>query len=338
MTSITGLVLAAGAGTRAGGPKALSRTPDGTPWIEHAVRLLHGCDRIVVVLGAAAEEAHALVPARAEIVVAEDWDAGMSRSLLTGIAAATGDAVLVTLVDLPGLPASVVGRVAATPVTGATLRQAVFDGRPGHPVLIGSDHWSRLSNSLSGDAGARRYLLENGVEEIECGDLADGLDVDEPRSAAVVTTERLLLRAWTPADAAAIHELWTERDPRVPPHRRIDPDGHPTIADLEARGFAEGLLIVELRDTGEVIGYCGLTDEPELAYELLRRFWGNGYATEAARAVIDRARASGVVRLQAGVRDWNVASQRVLTKLGFEVERVEPDALYGDTLQMARVL
>ena len=336
MTSITGLVLAAGAGTRAGGPKALSRMPDGTPWIEHAVRILDGCDRIVVVLGADAEKARALVPAQAEVVVASDWEAGMSRSLRRGIRAATGDAILVTLVDLPGLPASVVHRVAAAPVTRATLRQAVFGGRPGHPVLIGSDHWVALSDSLSGDAGARQYLLENGVDEVECGDLADGLDLDGPQP--TLETDRLLLRSWRPTDAVVIHDLWTERDARVPPHRRIDPDGHPTVADLEARGFAEGLLIIEHLSTGEVIGYCGLTDSLELAYELLRRFWGHGYATEAARAVIDRARESGIVRLEAGVRDWNVASQRVLTKLGFVVERVDADELYGDSLLMAKRL
>jgi [ribosomal protein S5]-alanine N-acetyltransferase len=151
----------------------------------------------------------------------------------------------------------------------------------------------------------------------------------------MLETDRLILRPWRAADAAIVHELWTERDDRVPPHRRLSPDGHPTVADLEARGFPEGLLMIELRATGDLIGYCGLTDEPELAYELLHRFWGHGYATEAARAVIDRARDSGAVRLRAGVRNWNLASQRVLAKLGFEVERVEPNAEWGDSLVMS---
>lgn len=178
MTSITGLVLAAGAGSRAGGPKALSRRPDGTPWVEHAVELLDACDRVIVVLGAAAAEARQLVPPHAEIVVAEDWQSGMSGSLRAGIAAASGDAALVTLVDLPDLPTSVVSRVLAGVVTPASLRQAVFDGRPGHPVLIGANHWDALAVGLSGDRGARGYLVAHGVVEVECADLSDGLDVD----------------------------------------------------------------------------------------------------------------------------------------------------------------
>ncbi|HWR85187.1 MAG TPA: NTP transferase domain-containing protein, partial [Rhodoglobus sp.] len=51
---VTGIVLAAGAGTRAGGAKALRREPDGTPWLELAATALRdgGCERVVVVLGA----------------------------------------------------------------------------------------------------------------------------------------------------------------------------------------------------------------------------------------------------------------------------------------------
>ena len=73
-----------------------------------------------------------------------------------------------------------------------------------------------------------------------------------------------------------------------------------------------------------MIGYCGLVDtgrgaddEPELAFELLRRTWGQGYATEASLAVLDWARSSGHERLWATVWDWNTASRRVLAKLGF---------------------
>lgn len=154
----------------------------------------------------------------------------------------------------------------------------------------------------------------------------------------MLETARLLLRPWRVADAIVVRELWTERDARVPPHRRLSPDGHPTVADLEARGFPEGLLVIELRATGDAIGYCGLTDAPELAYELLRRFWGQGFATEAARAVVSEAQSSGLVRLRASVRDWNVASRRVLMKLGFETERIEPDESYGDVLVMTRSL
>lgn len=159
-------------------------------------------------------------------------------------------------------------------------------------------------------------------------------------------TERLLLRAWRVSDAVACREMWEERDPRVPPHRRIDAEGRPTLEDLEAwiRGMSSpaglGLLVIEGRPRGEVLGYCGLVtnerlpqDEPELAFELLRRAQGQGFATEAARAILEWARDFGHRRLWATVRAWNDASLRVLEKLGFEeTDRVEPDTVHGDSL------
>jgi [ribosomal protein S5]-alanine N-acetyltransferase len=160
----------------------------------------------------------------------------------------------------------------------------------------------------------------------------------------VLETERLLLRPWQVAEAVVQRELWTERDPRVPPHRRIDAEGHPTVAEIEDWIRANppstiGLLAVERKATHDVIGYCGLIDgrgpagEPELAFELLRRVWRQGYATEASLAVLEWARASGYERLWATVREWNAASRRVLTKVGFtETERKEPDAVHGTTL------
>jgi [ribosomal protein S5]-alanine N-acetyltransferase len=166
-----------------------------------------------------------------------------------------------------------------------------------------------------------------------------------PGREVVLETGRLLLRPWRVAEAVVQRELWTERDPRVPPHRRIDADGHPTVAELEDwirtdQPSSIGLLAVERKAAGDVIGYCGLIDggrgsegEPELAFELLRRVWGQGYATEASLAVLDWARSSGYERLWATVWDWNTASRRVLAKVGFiEAERKEVDAVCGTTL------
>jgi [ribosomal protein S5]-alanine N-acetyltransferase len=164
-------------------------------------------------------------------------------------------------------------------------------------------------------------------------------------------TSRLLLRPWRVAEAAVMRELWTERDPRVPPHRRIDPDEHPTLAELEDSirndpPSSLGLLAIERRVAQDVIGYCGLVDsgrgpegEPELAFELLRRVWGQGYATEAAWAVLDWARSCGYERLWATVWDWNTASRRVLAKVGFtETDQTEVDAVHGTTLFTTRTL
>ena len=92
-----------------------------------------------------------------------------------------------------------------------------------------------------------------------------------------------------------------------------------------------------------MIGYCGLTEGsspevPELAYELLRRTWGHGYATEAATAVLAWARASGFTRLTATVWEWNVASLGVLTKLGFVEESREVDPVHGVNVVTSRRL
>jgi ribosomal-protein-alanine N-acetyltransferase len=163
-------------------------------------------------------------------------------------------------------------------------------------------------------------------------------------------TDRLILRHRRVGEAAIYRELWTERDLRVPPHRRISPEGRPTVADIAVEVRAErensgsGILAVERKGTADVIGYCGLVlpgnvspDEPELAYELLRAVHGCGYATEASRAVVTWASEAGYRRLWATVWDWNVASRRVLEKLGFrETGRVEPTSAYGHSLLAVR--
>jgi len=209
---VVGVLLAAGAGTRAGRPKALVRDPDGTPWLERgcAALLDGGCDVVVVVLGARAGEARGLVPAdpRLLVVVADDWAEGLAASLRAGLAAAAGPQVaralaglpdvgttagagaaveearcaLVSLVDLPGLPPAAVARLldGDGARSSSALRQAVFGGRPGHPVVIGRDHWAPLAATLHGDSGARSWLHAHGAERVDASDLWDGADVDRP--------------------------------------------------------------------------------------------------------------------------------------------------------------
>lgn len=179
---VAGILLAAGAGSRAGGPKALRRDGSGMPWLQRAVGALRegGCDAVLVVLGAEAERAAALVPAGATVVVAEDWADGLSASLRAGLAAAPPEAtaVVVTLVDLPGLPAAAVERLLALPLDASTLRRATYDGRPGHPVVLGRDHWAAAAASAHGDRGAGRYLRDQGAELVELSGLWDGADDD----------------------------------------------------------------------------------------------------------------------------------------------------------------
>ncbi len=174
----TGLLLAAGAGRRMGGPKALVRD-----WLARSVEALVDCDEVVVVLGAEAARARArLDGTTATVLVADDWAEGMGASLRTGLRhLAQGDAsrCVVTLVDLPDVGADVVRRLLGCADTPAVLARATYAGRPGHPVLLGREHWAGVVESATGDRGARDYLATHDVEPVECGDLATGLDVDE---------------------------------------------------------------------------------------------------------------------------------------------------------------
>jgi CTP:molybdopterin cytidylyltransferase MocA len=186
--TIEGLLLAAGAGSRMGRPKALVVSDDGTPWLHTALAALHdgGCPRVTVVLGAEAEQA-AMLLAQApvdhddlHVVVAAEWAEGMGASLRAGLGrlGLRADAVLVSLVDLPDVSADVVARVVAAATGPASLARASYDGTPGHPVLLGRDHWEGVRASAAGDRGARDYLAAHDVTLVECGDLATGRDVD----------------------------------------------------------------------------------------------------------------------------------------------------------------
>ncbi|HEY6396340.1 MAG TPA: nucleotidyltransferase family protein [Solirubrobacteraceae bacterium] len=178
---ICGLVLAAGAGTRfAGtpaGPQSKLLAPlDGRPLLEHAV--LAQCEvseleRVVVVLGMCSEEVLASVRfGRAEPVVCSEWARGQSASLRCGLGALPGAAkVIVTLGDEPRITAAAIRRFVDLP-PGA---RAVYDGRPGHPVVLGPAQIQALA-AVSGDTGARD-LLGSGPE-VECSDLCSGRDVD----------------------------------------------------------------------------------------------------------------------------------------------------------------
>lgn len=205
---VTGLVLAGGAGSRFGGPKALARTDDGTPWIRRGASTLRagGCDDVVVALGAAAEEARGLVPRGARVVVSDDWADGVAATLRAGLGACmttavldqsarhadestldgenwrrrVPDAVVILPVDTPETPPSAVARViaAARSAPASALVQATYGSRPGHPVLIGSAHIAALAAAVSGDRGARPYLVAHDAAEVDCADLWSGDDID----------------------------------------------------------------------------------------------------------------------------------------------------------------
>lgn len=181
---VAGLLLAAGAGRRFGRPKALV-SHGGVLWVDRAAGVLRdaGCAPVVVVLGASASSVRARAALDGCVVVDNPgWATGMGSSLRAGLAALAGSdvaAVVVLPVDTPGVTAAAVERFRALAAPSA-LARASYDGAPGHPVLIGSDHWPGVSASAGGDAGARDYLRAHSALDVPCEDIADGADVDHP--------------------------------------------------------------------------------------------------------------------------------------------------------------
>ncbi|WP_344110754.1 nucleotidyltransferase family protein [Kribbella alba] len=174
-----GVLLAAGAGTRTGQPKALVRDADGVSWVVRSVRVMRegGCASIAVVVGAAAEEVSALLADEdVTIVSSPEWTLGMSASLRSGLswaASTDAEAALVHLVGMPDVGADVVRRVVAAAGPGdAALARAGYDGRAGHPVLMGRVHWEHANAAATGDRGAGSYLKRAGCPLIPCEDLA----------------------------------------------------------------------------------------------------------------------------------------------------------------------
>jgi RimJ/RimL family protein N-acetyltransferase len=139
----------------------------------------------------------------------------------------------------------------------------------------------------------------------------------------VLKTERLVLRAPHRADAKAI--AWLADDRRIAVNTARIP--HPYGLDdaeqfIDAVNHQDGEATFLITLDGKPIGACGIDPRegvPEIGYWLGVAYWGHGYATEAARALIDHA--FGALEheaLQAGARVSNPASRRVLEKCGFQ--------------------
>jgi CTP:molybdopterin cytidylyltransferase MocA len=185
MSVVAGMVLAAGGGRRYGMPKALVEY-GGSLLVERAARTAQAvCDPVLVVLGARAVDVWRAARLDDVIVVANrDWETGMASSLRTGLDGLRGlptrvDAVLVTLVDMPGMTPAALERMAGHAAPDA-LAVATYDGVRGHPVLLGREHWAGVAAIATGDEGARRYLAEHEVTEVDCTGLADPVDLDVP--------------------------------------------------------------------------------------------------------------------------------------------------------------
>lgn len=152
----------------------------------------------------------------------------------------------------------------------------------------------------------------------------------------IIDTPRLHLRPWNDTDAPELYEL--ARDPRIgmlcgwKPYEHID-DAHQALSTFLA---APDSYAVTFASTGEIVGSIALRIDTgsaegtvaDIGYWIGAPYWGNGYATEAGNAIIDRARQLGVETIILKYFDGNDASRRVSEKLGFAWQSREEDVEY----------
>lgn len=152
----------------------------------------------------------------------------------------------------------------------------------------------------------------------------------------VIDTGRLVLRRFTLDDLEPFYQLASR--PQIIRYAQNTPvasleDARELMKAAPFHDYAThgyGRFACVWKETGEVIGFSGVKFVPEisdteLGYRFLPEYWGKGLATEAGRASIEFARSDlGLKRLVAMVHPENVASARVVTKLGFSIERKLP--------------
>jgi CTP:molybdopterin cytidylyltransferase MocA len=168
----SGIVLAAGSGSRLGQPKA-DLVLGGTRLLDRAIAALRagGCAEVIAVVrpGTRADDAN--------VVQNPEPERGLGSSLRIGLGTATGDVAVIMLVDTPGVGAAAVRQLlaAAAPVAVAT-----YDGRRGHPVAIARAYWPQVAALADGDHGARQFLAANPDLVIEVPCVGDPVDLDTP--------------------------------------------------------------------------------------------------------------------------------------------------------------
>ena len=165
--------------------------------------------------------------------------------------------------------------------------------------------------------------------------------MDSPTT-LILETERLILRRLIMDDLNDLFALY--RDPEI---RRYFPEGVLNLAETKEElewhmnGHPEypelGLWATIYKQTGKFIGRCGLLPweidgklEVEVAYLLDKAFWGQGLATEAAKAILDYGfRKLNLPRLICLIDPQNLASQRVAQRIGMTLEK-RVDGIAGD--------
>jgi nicotine blue oxidoreductase len=179
--TVAGVLLAAGAGSRLGQPKALVRL-DGQTLAERGTALLRagGADPVLVVAGAVPVELDDV-----RTVFNPDWRTGMGssvRAALRALADSAAGAAVIALADQPLVGSEAVARLIAAYRAGAAVAVAAYEGQPRNPVLVAREHWAEVIETAAGDQGARAFLLARPdlVTRVECGDTGRPDDIDTP--------------------------------------------------------------------------------------------------------------------------------------------------------------
>jgi nicotine blue oxidoreductase len=188
------VLLAAGAGSRLGQPKAVVELR-GQTLAERGVGLLRGggADPVLVVTGAVS----VTLPDTRTVYNAQ-WRTGMGSSLRAALRAtqeqefASAGAVVVALADQPLVGAEAVARLIAAYRGGAGVAVAAYQGQLRNPVLIAREHWAEVSELATGDQGARAFLRARPdlVTPVECGDTGSPDDIDTPADLARISAPR----------------------------------------------------------------------------------------------------------------------------------------------------
>lgn len=136
-------------------------------------------------------------------------------------------------------------------------------------------------------------------------------------------TQRLILRRFRKEDIQDLYEYLSDEEVvRFEPYRPMDLQA--VGENLDWRISTEEMIAVELKTTGKLIGnvYLGKRDFEalEIGYAFNRQFWGQGYATESCKALIELAVSRGIHRVYAECDPCNIASWKLLEKLGFRRE------------------
>lgn len=180
--TITGILLAAGSGSRFGGGKLLHPLQDGTPLGIASLRNLKSAlpDILAVVRAGDDELRELMLREGVAVQVCEDAHLGMARSLVCGIrAAADADGWVIALGDMPYLSPATISTVAGKIAQGAGIAVPEYRGERGHPVGFGSRHGKELLE-LHGDEGARTLLKRHAgdIEIVACDDPGILRDID----------------------------------------------------------------------------------------------------------------------------------------------------------------